>query len=226
MQEQHAAVEAPAGSSTLLSAQQVQERLAVDSSTIYRMASDGRLPAVKVGRQWRFPAAAVDALLAAGGTPPAAVRGSDATAQTAQTVQAVLDVASVLLGVMMVATDMSGRPVSEVANPCPWFVERADDEATVTACTSEWRALADDLDFTPRFRAGSLGFECARVFVRNGSELVGMVLAGGVAPRGEPRDGLHHLDDAQRDAVLAALPTISAVLSRAATDDTTTRRSA
>lgn len=47
----------------LLSAQQVQDLLHVDRSTVYRMAEDGRLPAIKVGRQWRFPAARIDALL-------------------------------------------------------------------------------------------------------------------------------------------------------------------
>jgi excisionase family DNA binding protein len=199
----------------------VQDLLKVDASTIYRMAADGRLRAVKVGRQWRFPADAVDALLGAGGAPSPAPRSPDPT------VQAVLDVSAALLGVMMVATDMSGRPITRVANPCPWFEDRAGDESTVLACTSEWRTLADDLDFTPRFRAGALGFECARTFVRRGSELVGMVLAGGVAVPGEPGDGLHHLDDAQRRAVLEALPTISAVLSRAATDPApTTRRPA
>jgi excisionase family DNA binding protein len=187
----------------------VQQRLNVDASTLYRMAADGRLPAVKVGRQWRFPLDSVEALLAGGFTPPAPRPPDD-------TVQAVLDVSASLLGVMMVATDMDGRPVSDVANPCPWFVDHAEDEAVVTACTSEWRAMADDLDFAPRFQAGHLGFECARVFLRAGSELVGMVLAGGVAPQGSAVPGLHHLDATARQVVLDALPKVSAVLSRSA----------
>ena len=37
--------------SGLLTTQQLQELIRVDRSTIYRMAEDGRLPAVKVGRQ-------------------------------------------------------------------------------------------------------------------------------------------------------------------------------
>ena len=41
---------------TFLTTQDVQELLHVDKSTVYRMAEDGRLPGVKVGRQWRFPA--------------------------------------------------------------------------------------------------------------------------------------------------------------------------
>jgi excisionase family DNA binding protein len=35
----------------MLTAQQVQDLLDVDASTIYRMAGDGRLPAVRIGRQ-------------------------------------------------------------------------------------------------------------------------------------------------------------------------------
>jgi excisionase family DNA binding protein len=54
---------------TMLTAQQVQDLLDVDASTVYRMAGDGRLPAVRIGRQWRFPAAAIEALLAPAGVP-------------------------------------------------------------------------------------------------------------------------------------------------------------
>lgn len=39
----------------LLNARQVQLMLAVDRSTVYRMAQDGRLPALRIGHRWRFP---------------------------------------------------------------------------------------------------------------------------------------------------------------------------
>jgi len=204
-------VQAGAGSSRdLLTAKQVQERLHVDATTIYRMAADGRMPAVKVGRQWRFPADGVERLLAGGDFPESRSPLDPAP------VQAVLDVSAPMLGVMMVATDMQGHPISAVANPCPWFAERAEDDDTLAACTAEWHAMAEDLDFSPHFQRASLGFECARVFVRSGSELVGMVLAGGVAPEGEHAEGLHELTAEQRQAVLDALPRVSAALSRAA----------
>lgn len=210
-------VQAGAGTSRdLLTARQVQDRLHVDATTIYRMAADGRLPAVKVGRQWRFPADGVEELLATGGHTT-----TQRSALDPAPVQAVLDVAAPMLGVMMVATDMHGQPLSSVANPCPWFAERADDPDTLAACTQEWRAMADDLDFSPHFQRAELGFECARVFIRSGSELVGMVLAGGVAPEDEQAGGLYHLEPQERDAVLAALPRVSAALSKAAQDATT-----
>ena len=56
--------------SGFLTTQQVQDLLDVDASTIYRMAGDGRLPAVRIGRQWRFPAADIEAMLRPGGATP------------------------------------------------------------------------------------------------------------------------------------------------------------
>ncbi|MCA9925804.1 MAG: helix-turn-helix domain-containing protein, partial [Anaerolineales bacterium] len=40
----------------MLTAKDIQALLQVDRSTVYRMAEAGRIPAIKVGRQWRFPA--------------------------------------------------------------------------------------------------------------------------------------------------------------------------
>ncbi len=44
----------------MLTAKDVQDLLQVDRSTVYRMAEAGRLPAIKVGKQWRFPAAQIE----------------------------------------------------------------------------------------------------------------------------------------------------------------------
>ena len=40
----------------MLTAREIQDLFQVDRSTVYRMAEDGRLPAIKIGKQWRFPA--------------------------------------------------------------------------------------------------------------------------------------------------------------------------
>jgi excisionase family DNA binding protein len=197
----------------LLTAEDVSRLLHVDASTVYRMAADGRLPAVKVGRQWRFPAERIDQLLAVPGT------AADPLEPLALAVpaQPVVDVAAELLGVMMVVTDMSGRPVTRVANPCPWFRERmasADDTELLDRCLAEWRVMADDPDLQPRFHSGALGFECARALVRHGTRLVGMVLAGGIAPQGEPADGRYVLDEVARQRVLTTLPMVAATLAR------------
>lgn len=200
----------------LLTADQVGERLGVDRSTVYRMAGDGRLEAVKVGRQWRFPADRLADLLhspqVASPPPPARVH-VDATAWTP-----LLELVAESLGVMLVITDMTGDPVTPVVNPCSWFAARADDPEMVAECTEEWRAFALDADLTPRFRTGRHGFQCASTFLRSGSELVGMVLVGGVqepaAVAERTDEGFYDLDDASRARVLANLPRLSAALSR------------
>ncbi|MEZ5117892.1 MAG: helix-turn-helix domain-containing protein [Candidatus Nanopelagicales bacterium] len=235
------------GTARLLTSQQVQDLLGVDASTVYRMAADGRLPAVKIGRQWRFRADRISALLDGDTGPIPTVPGPDAAPHSAipgpsptpgrgpapaavgaptqprlrtEIAQPVVDAAADLLGVMMVVTDMAGRPVTHVANPCPRFAEHAADPDVITACAEEWRELAEDLDFEPRFAAGHLGFECARAFVRSGSELVGMVLVGGIAPEPElAGDDLYHLTSDRRTEVLASLRKVAVTLSRVATID-------
>lgn len=229
----------------LLTASQVQEMLNIDRSTVYRMAEDGRLPAIRVGRSWRFPAARIRVLLGEGpqGAEESAGRGVDRSSGPSGTAaasvgsrdlgdggtgsspvaatllqcvaQAAIDVAADLLGVMMVVTDMHGKPITEVANPCPWFSENANDPEVLDSCLSEWRILADNPDLTVAFRTGEVGFQCARTFIRSGNSLVGMVLAGGISPEGNATidTGLYHLDPASRQRVLAALPRIAAAIS-------------
>jgi excisionase family DNA binding protein len=202
----------------LLSARQVQLMLGVDRSTVYRMAEDGRLPAIKVGRQWRFPADRIHDLLRVDGAdvapPPAPAVPGPGPAPAPDVAASVTQVAADLLGVMMVVTDMNGHPITEVSNPCPWFVQRSDDPHLIDACIAEWQQLADDPDFEPKFATGALGFDCARAFVRSGTSLVGMVLVGGVRPDGSATEGLYQLDDDGRRRVLSALPRVAAVLSQ------------
>lgn len=203
---------------SLLTAQQVQALFGVDRSTVYRMAEDGRLPALKIGRQWRFRPEQIERLLAAS---PSRDLLNDAPSAHAPlsalpaSATAVVEVAADLLGVMMVAADMQGRPLTGVANPSSWFAARADDPASLADCVAEWKVLADEPDFEPQFHTGALGFQCARAYIRSGTSLVGMVLAGGVAPPGSDSDDLYHLDPTQRSRVLAALPKVAAALSRA-----------
>jgi excisionase family DNA binding protein len=235
----------------LLTARDVGRLLGVDTSTVYRMAGDGRLAAVKIGRQWRFPSARLQRALTHGvpnvaepaapipavAEPPAATpaatavpSGSAATtdAPTAwpdpDLLRDVVELAAEALGVMMVVTDMAGRPVTPIVNPCPALAGRTDDPALLAACAVEWRALAAALDFEPRFDGGPLGFECARALVRSGPLLIGMVLAGGVAPSRAaasnearfPRAELYDLSADDRHRVLQLLPRVAATISRLA----------
>ena len=189
---------------TLLTTKQVQEIFRVDRSTIYRMAEDGRLPAVKVGRQWRFPADRVESLLGQNGTPSAAADISGDAAQItletvlpADTAQAIANLAADLFGVMAVVTDMSGQALTTVANPCGFFTSVYNSVYTPDRCSEGWRRLGEEIDLEPQFLPSHLGFLCARSFIRTGTTLAGMLIVGGVAPETWP------LGDAEIAAVAA-----------------------
>ena len=173
---------------TMLTTKDLQELINVDRSTIYRMAESGRLPAIKVGRQWRFPAREIEAWLA-GGEPsaPAPLPEEQAVGELADMLlpgvaKPLSDLIGNIFGVMVLVTDLDGRPLIEPANPCGLFRFVHDTPATHSMCADTWRELGADPDRLPRFRPTPLGFECARGFIRVGPEVKGMVIMGGIAP--------------------------------------------
>jgi excisionase family DNA binding protein len=233
----------------LLTAKELQAMLQVDRSTIYRMAEAGRLPAIKVGRQWRFPSEQIlEWLDGQRGTanhqklPPAA-DGALASILPREYLDDAAGIFGELLGVMIVVTDMDGRPISEAANPCGLFEAINETDDAVARCVVSWKRLADGVDLQPRFTPSHMGLLCARSFVRVGSELKGMVLVGGVAPDpwppapeelesiaevfGVPAElvkshvhEVYRLDEGDRKKVLAYLPRMAQMLSRIAHERT------
>lgn len=200
----------------LMRAEQVGMLLGIDRSTVYRMAEQGRLPAVKIGRQWRFRPHQIRRLLAAepGHLPGMSVPGRELMTTAVQAALPMIELAAQILGVMIVATDMDGEPVTKVINPCPWFAEHAEDPELLATCLADWKERADDLDLDISFRTGQLGLDCARVFVRHEARLVGMLLAGCVAAvDSEPRQ-VYRLNAERRGWVLSSLPTLAARVSR------------
>lgn len=189
--------------SELLTTHQLQELIHVDRSTIYRMAEDGRLPAVKVGRQWRFPADAIDERFGVSppeasptGAPPLAPVGPIDNGELSELIapavlQAVADLAGELLGTMAVVTDLDGVPLTEVANPCGLYSAIATSPTAMACCVAGWASLAAAPDLDPRLRPSHLGFLCARTFVRHGDRLAGMVIAGGIRPDEWPPSDEH-----------------------------------
>jgi excisionase family DNA binding protein len=184
---------------TFLSTQEMQDLIGVDRSTIYRMAEDGRLPAVKVGRQWRFPADRVAAQL--GLDPPRLTQPPGATAASAaqpagrdrlgdllapETLQPLAALLGDLFEVMAVVTDMDGTALTQVANQCGFYRSVADRPEAASACARGWRELASQPTMTPRFVESHFGFLCARTFVWVEMRPVGMIVVGGVTPPSWP----------------------------------------
>ena len=224
MQDQRQSVQHPRQSVQRLvptrefvSAEDVGRVLKVDRSTVYRMAESGRLPAVKVGRQWRFPASAIERLLRTGEAAVAATDDRDTMARAIGSSLPLIELSAQLLGVMMIATDMDGHPVTDLINPCPWFRDHADEPELVTTCLGYWKQLADDPAFDVGFRLGPLNVECARTIVRVGPHLAGMLFAGGIDPTGQDERSLYRLSAEGRSRVLTYLPAVAAAVSRIAT---------
>jgi excisionase family DNA binding protein len=241
MQEMHQDAGDAAAHPTLLTTKDVQGLIKVDKSTIYRMAEAGRLPAIKVGRQWRFPADRLYDWL----DHPGAQLGPSATALgdliTSDSMQALTSLLGELLGVMVVVTDMAGRPLTDVGNPCGLFAAAHSHPGVLERCISGWRDMADDPDLEPQWKPTPLGFLCARTLVRVGAQLKGMVMVGGLAPEDWPpapaeverlAAGLevpadllsahigevHRLNRDEQERLLRLLPRLGAFLSRLAAD--------
>ncbi len=191
----------------LLTTRQVQEILQVDRTTIYRMVDAGQLPAVRVGKQWRFARAEIESWLRtqmapaapgasgtrsggatsaneAGDATPAAygLRSSLPLACT----QMIQDAFADALGVMIVVTDMDGQPVTEISNPCGLFEATMRDLDGIAGCVRHWQEMAGNLVLEPKFAPSLMGLLCARGLIRSGNELQGMVFVGGIAPDNWP----------------------------------------
>jgi hypothetical protein len=98
---------------------------------------------------------------------------------------------------MIVITDINGKPVTEVSNPCGLFSAISDKPRALQKCLENWRDLAHTIDLEPKFTASHLGLLCARAMIRVGSELKGMVFVGGIAPQAWPPapEQIEHIAD-------------------------------
>jgi excisionase family DNA binding protein len=162
-----------------LTTQDVQQLIRVDKSTIYRMAESGRIPAIKVGRQWRFPADDIRRWLQDQGS---ALAIADAEVRLPTAAHDLAALFADLFGVMVVVTDIEGHPITPPVNPCGYFASIADQPEALDRCLAEWRAMSSEYDLEPHLRPSHMGFLCTRAFVRRGNELTGMVIVGGIAP--------------------------------------------
>jgi excisionase family DNA binding protein len=178
-----------------LTTHDVQDLLQVDRTTIYRMVESGRLPAIRVGKQWRFSRAAIEQWLerAKLSVTPAPILSSPVAAapQVAPALREQLPLACVqliqdgfadILGVMMVITDMQGQPVTQFSNPCGFYTALTKDPAAISQCIRGWQQLAANPAIEPRFSPSEMGLLCARGLIRVGAELKGMLVIGGIAP--------------------------------------------
>lgn len=180
----------------MLTARDMEALLQVDRSTIYRMAEAAQLPAIKVGKQWRFPSDQVERWL----RERIITRAPEAQTITSmlpngmpskddlaallplQCVQLIQDLFAELSGVMVVVTDLEGNPITEISQPCGLFCAVSRVPHAIRTCVASWQALGTTPELEARLLPTSLGLLCVRGLVRIGNELKGMVIVGGIAP--------------------------------------------
>ncbi len=56
-------------SSPVMTVKEAADYLKINAMTAYRLAGSGQIPAVRIGRSWRFHKPTLDAFLQTGGTP-------------------------------------------------------------------------------------------------------------------------------------------------------------
>jgi excisionase family DNA binding protein len=177
--------------SNFLTTRQLQAMLQVDRTTIYRMADAGRIPALKVGSQWRFPRQQVeswlqsqDAPVSAAPAPPTPAWDVHALRQLIplDCIQPMQDLFAETLGVMVIVTDLTGDPITRPSNPCGLYSVAAASPHFQKLCAAHWAQLAQTPGLHPHFAGTPLGLLCARGLIRVGAELGAMLVAGGIAP--------------------------------------------
>lgn len=234
--------------SELLTTKELQEVLHVDRTTIYRMAESGRIPALKVGNQWRFPRQQIDQWLQRSNAVPApsAARSTDVAIQATdllplECVQLIQDAFADALGVMVLVTDLQGNLITRPSNPCGLFTAAESSPVARQRCLSLWIDLANMPALAPSFLESHLGLMCARGLIRVGSEIKAMLVVGGIAPQTWPPsdeqlarmshsldldpgllrmhlNDVHRLDSQQQAAVLPFVQRIADILSHIAVE--------
>jgi excisionase family DNA binding protein len=180
-----------------LTTRQLQDILQVDRTTIYRMADRGRIPAVKVGSQWRFPQTQVETWLKirsgtiAADAEAAGVHGADKIEKLLpiECVQQIQDTFADALGVTIVVTGLDGQPLTRPSNPCGLYKLAEHSPDAHKRCIDSWANMARDPSIRPVFTRSPLGFLCARGLIRVGSELRAMLVVAGIAPEQWPPAG-------------------------------------
>jgi excisionase family DNA binding protein len=193
----------------LLTTKELQTILHVDRTTIYRMAESGRLPAVKVGGQWRFPRQQIDGWLRQRTATPAPQPALDAIFDgpaaeifPLECVQLIQDSFADALGVMVLLTDLEGQPITQSSNPCGLFSAAETSPVARQRCLDLWAKIASEPSMAPRFVESHLGLLCARGLIRVGSEIKAMLVVGGIAPQHWPPSG-QQIDHIAADLALA-----------------------
>lgn len=138
----------------LITVRQLQELLGVDRVTIYRLLDAGQLPGFKVGGQWRFSRAEIEAWLARqrGGAAGSATerRPSKSPAPCGveslplSCMEPVQDIFAQAVGVAVFSVDPAGKPLTSINNPCAFCEYILPHPEGRARCQASWARLVQN----------------------------------------------------------------------------------
>jgi excisionase family DNA binding protein len=170
----------------LLTTRELVDLLHLDRVTIYKMVKDGELPALRVGGQWRFSEDAVGAWLRGQrGEVPVAPNTAPSTTDLKlidlvplQTLQAIQDQFSDLLGVSSFITDLDGLPLAPCSHCSRFCLLVHTRPEGKLACQASWRAIARSDEEGAAVHTCHAGIQYASAPVIVNGQRMGMVTAG------------------------------------------------
>ena len=162
----------------LLTAKQLQELLKVDRTTIYRMSKDGRLSGVKVGQQWRFPSADVDALISGKRNQEDLSPDDFFEALPIHCLQPIQDVFAEISEVGSVVTDKEGIPLTRISNSCDFCKLILGSTEGRENCFSSWKEVAEHGGDVPKFFKCHAGLQYAQGHIVVERETVASLIGG------------------------------------------------
>lgn len=159
------------------------ELLSVDRTTIYRMLNDGRLPAVRVGGQWRFSRQAIDKWLnEPSDLPKGMAEPSVASPPTdvlpVYCLQPIQEVFAQTSDVGAITTDTNGKPLTPVSNSCAFCNLILATDKGRARCAASWEKLADRTDKHPRLEKCHAGLTYARGRIVVQNHFIAMFFVG------------------------------------------------
>jgi excisionase family DNA binding protein len=169
----------------LLTTKQLMSLLHLDRTTIYRMLNEGRLPAMRVGGQWRFERQAIDrwleqnnCKLTESNPPSETVSALPTEVLPVYCIQPIQQVFAETSDVGAVTTDLDGKPVIPVSNSCAFCDLILAAPAGRARCEASWRKLADQGDAPPRLEKCHAGLTYARGRIVVQGQFIAMFFVG------------------------------------------------
>lgn len=165
----------------LLTTRELQELLCVDRKTIYRMLKDGRLPALRVGGQWRFARQSIEEWLLHSDPVKQAVPQAPLEINTdvlpLDCFTSIQEVFAQAVEIGAVTTDLAGKPLTPISNSCEFCNLILATEAGRRRCQQSWARLSQTPP-APRLERCHAGLTYARARIRVGDEFIAMVFNG------------------------------------------------